>query len=81
MYSPCKYLKCHVLFNSVKSNLPPFSPIKATPPLRFCHPLFMSRAPTICEILFPPTFHAPPQPFSQEDTRHCSTDCEFVFPQ
>ena len=38
MYSPCKYLKCHVLLLSkvhccsVKSNLPPFSLIKATPP-------------------------------------------------
>ena len=38
MYSPCKYPKCHVLLFSkvhccsVKSNLPPFSLIKPTPP-------------------------------------------------
>ena len=68
MYSPCKYPKCHVLLFSkvhccsVKSNLPhfPSSKLPLPPILGTCHPLFMSRAPTICEILFPPTFHAPP---------------------
>ena len=29
----------------------------------------------------PPTFHAPPISFSGDDTRHCSTNCEFTFSQ
>ena len=64
MCSSCNYLngqQSALLFSKVQPTLIfshqsyPSSPILGT-----CHPLFMSRAPTICEILFPPTFHAPP---------------------
>ena len=90
MYNPCKYLKCHVLLFSkvhccsVKSNLPLFSLIKATPPLPFWGPAthFSCQGhPLSAKYCSHPLFMPLPQPFSQEDTRHCSTDCEFAFPQ
>ena len=90
MYSLCKHLKCHVLlfskvhrFFSKVQPAPVFSR-QSYPSLPFWRPAthFSCQGhPLSAKFCSHPLFMPLPQPFSQEDTRHCSTDCEFAFPQ